>query len=81
MNYWAGVFVGFMCSLLLMGIVCVVVTNRMSQYEKALAQLSHKHQELEAMYAEHERIMKAYEFYNWQYSLQMEDIDEDKQRH
>lgn len=78
MNYWAGVFVGFMCSLLLMGVVCIVVTNRMSQYEKALDQLSRKHQELEAMYAEHERIMKAYEFYNWRYSLQMEDIDENQ---
>lgn len=78
MNYWAGVFTGFICSLLLMGAVGFVVTNRISQHEKALEQLSHKYTELETMYAEHERIMKAYEFYNWQYSLKMEDTDEDK---
>ena len=72
MNYWVGVFVGFMCSLLLMAVVCIGVTNRMSQYEVALEQLSKKEEELKKMYAEHEKIMRAYEFYNWQYSLKME---------
>lgn len=72
MNYWVGVFVGFMCSLLLMAVVCIGVTNRMSQYEVALEQLSKKEEELKKTYAEHEKIMRAYEFYNWQYSLKME---------
>lgn len=72
MNYWAGVFVGFMCSLLLMAVVCIGVTNRMSQYEVALEQLSRNEDELKSLYTEHEKIMRAYEFYNWQYSLKME---------
>ena len=65
MNYWAGVFVGFMCSLLLMAVVCIGVTDRMSQYEVALEQLSKKEDELKNLYAEHEKIIKQYEFYVW----------------
>ena len=71
-GYWAGVFTGMVCSVIFLIVCCFILNNKMRLYEAALQKLNQNQEELVKMYAEHEKIMKTYEFYNWQYSLKME---------
>ena len=64
-GYWAGVFTGMICSVIFLIVCCFILNNKMILYEAALQKLNQNQEELVKMYAEHEKIMKAYEFYNW----------------
>lgn len=71
-NYWVGVVLGCTLGIILslVGLFCIIKQNDDIQ-EQVL--------ELRAKVAEHEKIMRAYEWYNWQASLKMDTKDlEDK---
>ena len=66
MNYWVGVIVGCVMGIVmsLITVFCIIKQNNSIE-----AQVK----ELTELVTDHERIMRAYEFYNWQYSLKMEE--------
>lgn len=58
MNYWAGVMCGCCLSIILMLVTMFVQIEQTNRLRAEVA-------DLKEMVAEHERIMTAYEFYNW----------------
>lgn len=65
MNYWTGVIVGGLIGTVFSLIALISYVDRVNN-------LTAEVEKLRVEVADHERIMKAYEFYNWQYTLKME---------
>lgn len=65
MNYWTGVIVGGLIGTIFSLIALISYVDRVNN-------LTAEVEKLRVEVADHERIMKAYEFYNWQYTLKME---------
>lgn len=72
MNYWVGVIVG--CTLgIILSVICFLCVVK--QNENLTAQVI----ELRKEVADHERIMRQYEWFNWNATLKMDISDlEDK---
>lgn len=64
-NYWAGVICGCCAASLFFVVMMFVSVEQTNKLREEVTQLREE-------VADHERIMKAYEFYNWQYTLKME---------
>ena len=69
-NYWVGVITG---SCVAAGLFAVLMFSVVGQN----AELKERVAELDAKVGKHEEIMRAYEFYNWHYSLQMKEEDKE----
>ena len=65
MDYWWGIIIGCACAATLF---MILMFSDVEQNKALQAQVK----ELTEKVEEHEKIMRAYEFYNWQYSLKME---------
>ena len=65
MDYWWGIIIGCACAATLF---MILMFSDVEQNKALQAQVK----ELTEKVEEHEKIMWAYEFYNWQYSLKME---------
>lgn len=65
MNYWSGVIVGGLIGTVFSLIALISYVDRVNN-------LTVEVEKLRVEVADHERIMRAYEFYNWQYTLKME---------
>lgn len=61
MNYWGGVICGCCVSAVLFAVLMFTVIEQNNGLKRQVS-------ELKEMVQEHEKIMRAYEFYNWQYS-------------
>lgn len=64
-NYWVGVICGCCAASLFFVVMMFVNIEQTNKLRVEVAQLREE-------VADHERIMRAYEFYNWQYTLKME---------
>lgn len=64
-TFWAGTIIGACCSTLLFTVLMFTTVEQNNRLRQEIKELSVKVEE-------HEKIMRAYEFYNWQYSLKME---------
>lgn len=73
---WVGAIVSFLLVAFFVVVVVVVcmLIGLKADYDKIVTM----YEETERKVENHERIMKAYEFYNWHYSLKMFE-EEDKQ--
>ena len=65
MNYWTGVIVGGLIGTIFSLIALISYVDRVNN-------LTAEVEKLRVEVADHERVMRAYEFYNWQYTLKME---------
>ena len=65
MNYWVGVICGCCVASLFFVMMMFVSVEQTNRLRAEVAQLREE-------VTDHERIMRAYEFYNWQYTLKME---------
>jgi hypothetical protein len=65
MNYWGGVICGCCVASLFFVVMMFVQVEQTNRLREEVVQLREE-------VADHERIMRAYEFYNWQYTLKME---------
>ena len=70
MNYWVGVIAGCACSTILFTILMFSVIEQNKVLQSQVKELSEK-------VDEHEKIMRAYEFYNW-HNMKMFDEKEEK---
>lgn len=61
MSYWGGVICGCSVSAVLFIVLMFTVIEQNNGLKRQVS-------ELKEMVQEHEKIMRAYEFYNWQYS-------------
>ena len=67
-NYWVGVVIGTCVSAILFIVIMLTVIE---QNNCLKTEIRAEVMELSEKVAEHDEIMQAYAFYNWQYSLQM----------
>lgn len=68
MNYWSGVICGVCAASLFFVVMMFVSIEQTNGLREEVAQLKEQ-------VADHEKIMKCYEFYNWQYTLKMDTKD------
>lgn len=74
-DYWVGVFFGFLMACILSMVLVIVMTSRIDLLSVEINHLSDRQVEVEKQTAEHERIMKTYEFFNktWEKLYTMEE--------
>lgn len=75
MNYWIGVIIGASCGIIVSTVAGLLCITRLNIYENRLLNIEKRQQKIEEWYAENERVMKTYEFFNqsWQAIIDMKD--------
>ena len=69
-SYWVGVIVG---AALSSGFFAILMLININQNAEMKNQIRSEIQDVRELVGEHEKIMRAYEFYNWKMSFSEED--------
>lgn len=69
-SYWVGVIVG---AALSSGFFSILMLININQNAEMKSQIRSEIQDVWELVGEHEKIMRAYEFYNWKMSFSEED--------